>query len=213
MPAAATRSNLVKLRRRLVQVQKGATLLRRKRESLVSELFDRARPAIEHRKTIEAQTLKATRSLLEARATHSVEELEALGWPSREVLVELEPVETFGLSPTVTLARTPSLVRGLNDRAIAPGAGDAAAVTAGTDFERLVELVLEAAPKEFLMRRLGDELARATRVVNTLEQRVAMRLVRELASVRRTLDEREREEQLRLKRVMAKRGAGDRSAR
>lgn len=212
MPTAATRSNLVMLRRRLLQVRKGAALLRRKRESLVAELFDRARPAIEERKAIEQQLLKASRSLLEARANHSSTELAALGWPAREVLVELEPVETFGLSPTVTLTHAPSLVRGLGDRAVAPGRlGDVSAVTAGADFERLIELVLDAAPKELVMRRLGDELARATRVVNTLEQRLAVRLTRELATVRRTLDEREREEQLRLKRVMAKRRPGERA--
>ncbi|MBL8938208.1 MAG: hypothetical protein JNM69_26830 [Archangium sp.] len=42
---------------------------------------------------------------------------------------------------------------------------------------------LEAAPKEFLMRKLGHERSRATRL---LEQR--------LPNIRRTLEEREREE-------------------
>ena len=57
------------------------------------------------------------------------------------------------------------------------------------------------------MRRLGQALARATRLVNTLEQRVSVGLDRDLARVRRTLEEREREEHLRLKRVVA-RGRG-----
>lgn len=201
---ASTRSNLVKLRRRLVQVQKGATLLRRKRESLVAELFKRARPAIDERKAIEAQTIEASRAVLEALATHSPEELAAASWPARELLVELERVQAFGLS-AVALTRVPSLVRSLSARAVAPGAADATLIAAGMAFERLIELVLAAAPKELLMRRLGDELSRATRVVNTLEQRVAVQVTRELASVRRTLEEREREEHLRLKRVIRRR--------
>ena len=49
----------------------------------------------------------------------------------------------------------------------APSVGPAAAQTA-TEFERLVDLVLEALPKEQLVRRLGDALAKATRQVNTL---------------------------------------------
>lgn len=202
--AAATRSNLVKLRRRLVQVQKGAALLRRKRESLVNELFSRARPAIDSRKQIETQTLKASRTVLSALATHGPEEITALGWPARELMVDLEAVEVWGLR-AVDLAQPPSLVRSLAARGVAPGPVDASAATAGADFEHLLELVLEAAPKEFLMRRLGHELSRATRLVNTLEQRVATGLSDDLAMIRRTLEEREREEHLRLKRLIARR--------
>lgn len=200
--AAATRSNLVKLRRRLAQVQKGAALLRRKRESLVTELFSRARPAIDSRKHIDEQTLKASRSSLTALARHGPDELRALGWPTRELTLELEPVEVWGLR-AVDLTRPPLVTRSLAARAITPA--DATAATAAEDFERLIELVLEAAPKEFLMRKLGHELSRATRLVNTLEQRVAVTLTSDLSNIRRTLEEREREEHLRLKRLIARR--------
>lgn len=200
--AAATRSNLVKLRRRLVQVQKGAALLRRKRESLVTELFNRARPAIDGRKHIDAQTLKASRSLLTALARHGPDELRALGWPARELTLELEPVEVWGLR-AVDLTRPPLVTRSLAARALTPV--DATATIAAEDFERLIELVLEAAPKEFLMRKLGHELSRATRLVNTLEQRIAVTLTSDLSNIRRTLEEREREEHLRLKRLIARR--------
>ncbi|MBM4777870.1 MAG: hypothetical protein GQE15_09225 [Archangiaceae bacterium] len=200
--AATTRSNLVKLRRRLAQVQKGAALLRRKRESLVTELFSRARPAIDSRKHIDEQTLKASRSSLTALARHGPDELRALGWPTRELTLELEPVEVWGLR-AVDLTRPPLVTRSLAARAITPA--DATAATAAEDFERLIELVLEAAPKEFLMRKLGHELSRATRLVNTLEQRVAVTLTSDLSNIRRTLEEREREEHLRLKRLIARR--------
>lgn len=43
--------------------------------------------------------------------------------------------------------------------------------------------------------------------VNTLEQRVSVRLMADLAGIRRTLDEREREEHLRIKRLMVRRRA------
>jgi vacuolar-type H+-ATPase subunit D/Vma8 len=57
------------------------------------------------------------------------------------------------------------------------------------------------------MRRLGESLSRTTRLVNTLEQRVAVRLAADLAAIRRTLNEREREEHLRIKRLIARRHA------
>lgn len=198
---AATRSNLVRLRRRLEQVEKGAALLRRKRESLVAELFERARPAIDSRQRIEAQGRAAWSALLAAEGTHGRDELRAVGWPSRNLRVELTPVEVWGLH-AVELARPPLVVRSFSARAAAPEAGP---VETAAAFEDLLALVLDAAPKEFLMRRLGHELARATRLVNTLEQRVARELHQDLASVRRTLEEREREEHLRLKRLIAHR--------
>jgi V/A-type H+-transporting ATPase subunit D len=202
--AVATRSNLVRLRRRREQVAKGAALLRRKRESLVSELFSRARPAIDVRRGIDEQARAASRSLLAALSTQGREGLAALGWPNRELHVQLEPVDVWGLH-VVDLAAPPTVVRSLAARATAPGPDDAAATQAANDFERLLELVLNAAPKEFLMRRLGHELARATRLVNTLEQRVAVGLDADLVHVRRTLEEREREEHLRLKHLIARR--------
>jgi vacuolar-type H+-ATPase subunit D/Vma8 len=57
------------------------------------------------------------------------------------------------------------------------------------------------------MRRLGDSLSQTTRLVNTLEQRVAAGLSADLAEIRRTLSEREREEHHRIKRLVARRHA------
>ncbi len=202
----ATRSNVVRLRRRLEQVNKGAALLRKKRESLVAELFLRARPAVDSRRAIEQRALAAYRALLDAYASRGREELTALGWPTREVEVDLQPLEVWGLR-AVDLSKPPALVRSLAARGGVPGPGDAAAHTAAGEFERLTELLLEAAPKELLMRRLGQALSRATRLVNTLEQRVAVGLTSDLHALRRTLDEREREEHLRLKRIVARRKA------
>jgi V/A-type H+/Na+-transporting ATPase subunit D len=68
-------------------------------------------------------------------------------------------------------------------------------------FERLTELLLDAAPREMLIRRLGEALAQTSRQVNTLERRVAPGIRRDIATVRRVLEERERDEHLRLKRL------------
>ena len=64
---------------------------------------------------------------------------------------------------------------------------------------RLADLLLEAAPREMLIRRLGESLAQTSRQVNTLERRLAPALRSAVTDMRRTLDEREREERLRLK--------------
>lgn len=201
---SATRSQVVRLARRLEQVERGAALLRRKRESLVAELLRRARPAVDERRAIQRQSMEAWHALLDALGGAGRDELRVLGWPTREVRVDLVPVEAWGLRAAAA-GSPPSLVRGLAARGVATGPGDAAPPEAAEQFERLVELLLEAAPKELLMRRLGQALARTTRLVNTLEQRVSVDLRRSLASARRTLEEREREERLRLRRLASAR--------
>jgi vacuolar-type H+-ATPase subunit D/Vma8 len=90
---------------------------------------------------------------------------------------------------------------------VLPGPAEAANHIAARELEVLVEQLLDTAPQEYSMRRLGQALSRTTRLVNTLEQRIAVRLNADLISIRRTLAEREREEQLRTKRLMAQRRA------
>lgn len=205
--APATRSSLMRSRRRLLQVRKGAALLKRKRESLVDELFSRARKAVTSREGIDAQAREAWKALWEALAAQGAEGLAPLGWPTREIEVDLEAVELWGLK-VVELADRPAVVRGLAARGVLPAPGEAAAEEAARGFETLIEQLLDAAPQEHLMRRLGQVLSRTTRLVNTLEQRVATELSSELSSIQRTLEEREREEHLRVKRLIARRARG-----
>lgn len=202
--SAVTRSNLVHLRRRLEQVEKGAALLRRKRESLVAELFELARPAADVRRGIDERARAAYDALLDALATAGRSELRALGWPTRELHVDLVPREVWGIRG-VDLESKPAVVRSVAARGDPGGPGDAVLTGAAEQFERLVELLLHAAPEELFLRRLGRALSHATRLVNTLEQRVATSLDRELSSMRRTLEEREREEHQRLKHLVSRR--------
>ena len=203
----ATRSNLVRLRRRLDQIDRGAALLRRKRESLVAELFELARPAAEVRRGIDEQALAAYMALIAALAVAGRTELRALSWPTRELRVELVPREAWGIRG-VDLASRPSVVRSAAERGSPDGPGDVAPTAAAEQFEELLERLLRAAPGELFLRRLGQALSHTTRLVNTLEQRVAVSMGREVASMRRTLDEREREEHLRLKRLVSRRATG-----
>jgi H(+)-transporting ATP synthase subunit D len=207
--APATRSSLLRYARRLAQVQRGAALLKRKRQSLVEELFTRARMAVTSREAIEAQARRAWRALWIALSANGSSQLTPLGWPTRDVDVDLHATELWGIRATQLLHR-PVLVRSLAARGIDPGPGESAAHDAARQFESLVELLIDAAPREHAMRSLGDALTQTTRLVNTLEQGVAVRLASDLAEIRRTLSEREREEHHRIKRLVARREANHR---
>ena len=204
--ASATRSSLLRHARRLAQVRRGAALLKRKRQALVEELFARARTAVTSRERIEAQAGHAWRSLWLALSASGNSGLTPLGWPTREIDADLRTVELWDVRATELMNRPP-LVRSLAARGVVPGPGDAASQDAAREFEKLLEQLVDAAPQEHAMRRLGESLSRTTRLVNTLEQRVAVRLAADLAAIRRTLNEREREEHLRIKRLIARRHA------
>jgi H(+)-transporting ATP synthase subunit D len=202
--APATRSSLLRYARRLDQVRRGAALLKRKRQSLVDELFARARIAVTSREAIDAQARRAWRSLWLALSASGSDGLTPLGWPTREVDVELRTLELWGIR-AVELLNRPPVVRGLAARGVLPAPGEASSQDAAREFEKLVEHLIDAAPQEHAIRRLGHALSRTTRLVNTLEQRVAVRLTADLAEIRRTLTEREREEHLRIKHLIARR--------
>jgi vacuolar-type H+-ATPase subunit D/Vma8 len=201
--APATRSNLLRYARRLEQVRRGAALLRRKRQSLVEELLARAKTAVTSRGAIDAQASRAWRSVWLALSSSGSDGLKSIGWPTREVDVELTAVERWGIR-AVELTGAPTIVRGFVARGVVPGPGEAACEDAAREFEILLEQLLNAAPQEHALRRIGQALSRTTRLVNTLEQRVAVRLAADLARTRRTLAEREREEHLGIKRLVAR---------
>jgi V/A-type H+-transporting ATPase subunit D len=203
--------NLLRAARRLTRVRKGVELLRRKREALVTELFRIARPAADARGQIGRETQRAYPTLLRALAAHGRSGLRALAWPGRDVVVEVEPGSVWGIAVSTMVSR-PQLARTLAARGTAPGGTGPAAATAAARFEALAELLLEAAPREMLLRRLGEALAQTSRQVNTLEQRLAPGLEGQMQRVRGALDEREREERLRLRHLLRRHEVFDSTA-
>lgn len=205
----ATRLMLLRGRRQLERMMRGTTMLRRKREALVTELFQLARPAATARTAIAAEAATAYRALLDASS--DVGQLGAMpwGWPSRELEVEIRPMSVWGV-PASTLEEAPLAGRTLASRGMQPGVAGSGVVEAADHFERLVEQLIRSAPREMLLLRLGQALSRTTRQVNVLEQRLAPRLRARLSAVRRRLEEREREEHIRLERLRTRHAGGAR---
>ncbi len=201
---APTRASLLGARRRLARVLKGASLTRRKREALVAELFKLARPAVDVRQRLAESANQAAESLAQALAVHGVSGLSAMSWPAGDPRVEVRPAQVWGLAVSDVTER-PALVRTLDARGLAPGDVGVAVEEAARRYEQFAELLIEAAPREQRVRRLSDAVATTSRRLRTLEQRVAPTLESQIVSVRRDLDEREREERVRMQRLVEKR--------
>jgi V/A-type H+-transporting ATPase subunit D len=198
---AATRSALTRLRRRRDRIAKGVGLLRRKREALVGELFRIARPAIDARLEMTERATKAYDGLIDAMAMHGRQGLETLGWPIRDPRIEVRAAQVWGL-PVSEIVDRPVLTRTLAASGTSPGSIGPAAAATVTQFEQLAEILLDAAPRESLLRRLGDALMRTSRQVNMLEQRLAPRTASQINTIQQRLDESEREDHVRLRHLV-----------
>jgi len=75
---------------------------------------------------------------------------------------------------------------------------------AASAYERLMAKIFELVPLEARMKKIGQEIRKTSRRVNTLEQRVIPQLQAEMRFIRQVLEDREREDKFRLKRLKAK---------
>lgn len=196
-----TRLNLLRARRRLERVREGADLLRKKREALVRELLSHAHPAIDAREGIAREAAEAYPALLDALAHEGGYGVRVAAEPLPDISVEVETTRLWGLS-VGTVRSAPRLRRTLEARGTAPGLTPPATIEAADHFETLARLLLEAAPREMILRRLGRAVARTSRQVRALERRVEPDLVEDIARTTSVLDEREREDHLRLRRFL-----------
>lgn len=202
--AAPTRAELLRAKRLLGRVTQGAALLRRKREALVRTLVPLARPAAEARRAIADTAQAAYQAELAALTLHGAGGVAATGWPARTLEVDLDVARVWGVA-VPALREVPPVARDLPARGTAPALTGPALVEAATQFEALTALLLEAVTREAHVRALGTALARTARQLHTLEQRVAPALVARVAEVAAALDERDREDQTRLRSLLKRR--------
>ena len=71
-------------------------------------------------------------------------------------------------------------------------------------FEEALERILKVAPLDRKMKKLAEEIRKTTRRVNALEQRLLPSLEEQVSYIREVLDQREREDIFRLKRLKKK---------
>lgn len=193
-----TRAELLRAKKLLARVEQGAQLLRRKREALVRALIPLARPAADARRQIGETAKAAYRAELAALAIHGDAAVTATAWPPRTLDLDVEVVRAWGVAMPV-LSALPVFERDLAARATAPSSVGAALFEATNRFELLAAQLLQSLARESQVRALGTALARTTRQLHTLEHRVAPELATSVAAIASALDERDREDQLRLR--------------
>ncbi len=177
---------------------RGARLLRSKREVLAGEFFRLARDALAGRARLDACLREAGRALTVARALDGEAQLASLAQAAaRATPVETRRRRVWGVAIAEVIA--PRLQRAPDGRGTPPGAWSLSAMEAALRHEEALEILLGIATRELHLARLGEEIRETSRRINALEQLVVPRLDAEVARVDQALEQRAREDVVRVK--------------
>ncbi|HEX9051814.1 MAG TPA: V-type ATP synthase subunit D [Anaeromyxobacter sp.] len=200
-----TRMGLLEVRGRRDVAGKGARLLRAKREVLAGEIWRMMKDVLEGRARLDEVLREAVKALALSRALDGQGALESLAdVASRDVPVRVEVRRVWGVpTPSVT---APPLLRAAEARGSAVTSWGPAGVEAARRHEEALDVLLRIASREIHLARLGEETQETSRRINALEQLLLPSLAAEAARIAAALDERDREDAVRLKRLRSKRG-------
>ncbi len=203
--APTTRMGLLDVRGRRGVAERGARLLRAKREVLAGEIWKMMREVLEGRARLDEVLREAVKALGLAKALDGEEALDSLALAAgRDVPVRVSVRRVWGV-PTPSVS-APPLVRAADRRGTSTTSWGPTGAEAARAHEEALEVLLRIASREIHLARLGAEIQETSRRVNALEQLLLPALVAEGARIDTALDERDREDAVRLKRLRRRRG-------
>jgi len=202
MEVKPTRSELMKLKNRIKLAQSGHNLLKKKRDGLILEFFE----ILKHAKSVRQELVEAYKEALHkmnvARTIESDLKLRSIALAVKErPQVTVDTKNIMGvLVPKIEAGQ---VKKELLKRGYGVSSGSSSIDQAAEAYERVVELVILAAEVETAMKKLLQEIEKTKRRVNALEFKVIPELeeLRKFISLR--LEEMERENIFRMKRIKA----------
>jgi len=190
--------NMLIKKRQIKVAESGVSLLKNKRDALLSEFLQLIKPLFERYKHLDKTLSRAVNTLLFALGKDGSEELRSAALASaKELVLKMKEKKVWGVS-------IPEIEKGDKKRNILLRGYNPLSVTTRIDetadaFEILVDEILTIIPLEMKFRRIGEEIKKTTRRVNALEEKVIPQLKEEVNYIKRVLEEREREDKFRLK--------------
>lgn len=194
-----TRSELLKVKKQIKLAQTGHKLLKKKRDGLILEFFKLLKKAKTLRQELSLIYADAVGKMNVARVRESDLKLKsiALAIKSSDEL-EIKRKNIMGV-PVLTIA-PPKVRKGFFERGY--GVFTSAAVTeAAKAYEQVVEKIIEVAEFETSLRKMLAEIEKTKRRVNALEFNVIPRLNKTKSFIQLRLEEMERENIFRMKRI------------
>lgn len=195
-----TRMELIKKREQIKLAEQGKDLLKEKMDALIREFFSIMGSVSKSRKELEMIADDAQRSLLAAQAVDDPIALKSASFATKRLLsLNIKGKNIMGVPVPVIQKRRVS--RSIFERGYSIVGVSGRIDETAERFEVELDLIIELAETETALRRLGGEIQMTRRRVNALEQILIPELRKEAKFIKIAIDEREREELFRLKKV------------
>jgi V/A-type H+-transporting ATPase subunit D len=191
---------LIRKREQIRLAEQGRDLLREKMDVLVREFFRIMNTVSSSREQLERSARIADRSLLIAQAVDDPVALKSASFATkRQIVLDIESRSVMGVPIPVIEKRSLSLSVLERGYSIIGTSGRIDEVA--EKFEAELDLIVGLAETETALRRIGHEILMTRRRVNALEQVMIPELHRQTKYIKITIEEREREDLFRLKKV------------
>jgi V/A-type H+-transporting ATPase subunit D len=183
-----TRSELIGLKKRIALSERGYKILKMKRDGLILEFFKILEQAKDSRGALQEKHARAIRMLALANTVEGSIGVKSAAFSVKEVPeIESSKVKKSLVDRGYGLLGTTSVID-----------------ETAESFEELVEAIILSAEIETTMKKLLDDIESTKRRVNALEFKVIPELTEARDFIKMRLDEMEREELFRLKKIKAR---------
>lgn len=195
-----TRMELMKKKAQIKLAEQGRDLLREKMDALIQEFFAILSNVSNSREELDAISRAADLALLIAQAVDDPVTLRSASFATRrEITVDISGKNIMGVPVPVIEKKRVS--KSMLERGYGVISTSSRIDETAERFEAELDLLIELAEKETAMRRLGAEIQMNRRRVNALEQIVIPELKGQAKYIKNAIEEREREDLFRLKKV------------
>ncbi|NPE31741.1 V-type ATP synthase subunit D [Methanococcoides sp. SA1] len=197
-----TRSELIELKKKIKLSEGGHKLLKMKRDGLILEFFEILSKAKDVRSELDAAYEKANVKIGIAESVEGRITVKSTAFAMKDApQIQLESHNIMGV--VVPKIESSSVRKPINKRGYGLLGTSSYIDEAVDSYEELVEKIILAAEIETTMKKLLDDIEKTKRRVNALEFKVIPELTEAMVFIRLRLEEMERENTFRLKRIKA----------
>jgi V/A-type H+-transporting ATPase subunit D len=195
-----TRMELMKKKAQIKLAEQGRDLLREKMDALIQEFFKILTTVSNSREELELVSRSADLALLIAQSVDDPVALKSASFATRRsITVDISGKNIMGVPVPVIEKKRVS--KSMLERGYGIISTSGRIDETAERFEAELDLLIDLAETETAMRRLGAEIQRNRRRVNALEQILIPELKNQAKYIKNAIEEREREDLFRLKKV------------
>jgi len=197
-----TRSELIELKRKIKLSESGHKLLKMKRDGLILEFFEILKKAKTVRAELDEQFIISMEKINVAKSVEGIVTVKSTAFSFKDTPgLEVESKNVMGV--VVPKIESSSIKKDINERGYGIIGTSSRIDEAAEAYENLVDKIILAAEIETTIKKLLDDIEKTKRRVNALEFKVIPELSEARDFIILRLDEMERENTFRLKRIKA----------